>query len=544
MGGARAGRSGRTAVGRGVGVPVRWRRGRPAPRSLRATRRQARGDADGERRPRPPRCGARSSSPRPPGVPLGPNPRVGAVLLDADGRTSSREGYHRGAGTPHAEVDALAGAGGRARGATAVVTLEPCNHTGRTGPCAEALRRRRGRARGRSRQADPNPVAAGGADRLRAAGVDVEGGVLADEAARAQRRRGRSRSRTAGRTSPGSSPPPSTAGSRPPTAPAGGSPARRRAPTCTRCGPTVDAVLVGTGTVLADDPRLTVRDRWQRRARPAARAAAAARRGGHAAAAADGPRPRRRAPRRSLLPTHDVVAALADAEPARRPARPAGGRADAGRRVRRGRAGRPGRRLRRAGPARGRAPGAGRRGHQHASPRRCGCGRRTSPASATTSASPPRSVTRRGGLRCSPGSSRSSARSSPSTPQRTRSRLTVRGPLVVSDATHGASIAVNGVCLTVVEHDRRHVHRRRHAETLERTSLGALRLGSPVNLERPVTLADRLGGHLVQGHVDGTGTVLERTPGEHWEVVRVVAAARLWRATSSRRARSPSTASR
>src|SRR3954447_7873439 len=78
-----------------------------------------------------------------PGVPLGPNPRVGCVLLDAEGRTLA-EGHHRGAGTPHAEADALARLrattpGTTARGATAVVTLEPCAHTGRTGPCAEAL---------------------------------------------------------------------------------------------------------------------------------------------------------------------------------------------------------------------------------------------------------------------------------------------------------------------------------------------------------------------------------------------------------------------
>src|SRR3954449_434038 len=72
------------------------------------------------------------------GVPLGPNPRVGCVLLDAAGGTVA-EGYHRGAGSLHAEADALAQAGRSARGATAVVTLEPCNHTGRTGPCAQAL---------------------------------------------------------------------------------------------------------------------------------------------------------------------------------------------------------------------------------------------------------------------------------------------------------------------------------------------------------------------------------------------------------------------
>src|SRR3954452_24460982 len=115
-----------------------------------------------------------------PGVPLGPNPRVGCVLLDEHGGTVA-EGYHRGAGSPHAEADALARAGERARGTTAVVTLEPCAHTGRTGPCADALRDA-GVARVVFAQDDPNPVAAGGAALLRAAGVDVEAGLLAGEA--------------------------------------------------------------------------------------------------------------------------------------------------------------------------------------------------------------------------------------------------------------------------------------------------------------------------------------------------------------------------
>jgi riboflavin synthase len=100
-------------------------------------------------------------------------------------------------------------------------------------------------------------------------------------------------------------------------------------------------------------------------------------------------------------------------------------------------------------------------------------------------------------------------------------RLTIRGPQVVSDARHGDSIAVNGVCLTVVETDGTSFTADVMAETLARSSLGALRVGSRVNLERPVTLADRLGGHLVQGHVDGTGEVVARTPAEHWELVRV-----------------------
>jgi diaminohydroxyphosphoribosylaminopyrimidine deaminase/5-amino-6-(5-phosphoribosylamino)uracil reductase len=117
-----------------------------------------------------------------PGVPLGPNPRVGCVILGADGQTLA-EGYHRGAGNPHAEIEALSSAGTAARGATAVVTLEPCNHTGRTGPCAQALLDA-GVRRVVVAQRDTNPVALGGVDTLRAAGVEVETGVLLDQARR------------------------------------------------------------------------------------------------------------------------------------------------------------------------------------------------------------------------------------------------------------------------------------------------------------------------------------------------------------------------
>lgn len=91
-------------------------------------------------------------------------------------------------------------------------------------------------------------------------------------------------------------------------------------------------------------------------------------------------------------------------------------------------------------------------------------------------------------------------------------RLTVRGPLVVSDAAPGASIAVNGVCLTVTDLKDEEFTVDVMQETLERSSLGALRTGSPVNLERPVRPHDRLGGHIVQGHVDGVGRILRHTP--------------------------------
>jgi riboflavin synthase len=100
-------------------------------------------------------------------------------------------------------------------------------------------------------------------------------------------------------------------------------------------------------------------------------------------------------------------------------------------------------------------------------------------------------------------------------------RLSVRGPLVVSDAGAGDSIAVNGCCLTVVTHDDEVFTADVMRETLDKTSLGAFRPGTRVNLERAVTAEKRLGGHIVQGHVDGTGEILSRTPSEHWEVVAI-----------------------
>jgi riboflavin synthase len=100
-------------------------------------------------------------------------------------------------------------------------------------------------------------------------------------------------------------------------------------------------------------------------------------------------------------------------------------------------------------------------------------------------------------------------------------RLTVRGPQVVDGSGHGDSIAVNGVCLTVVDVADGAFTADVMRETLDRSALGALTAGARVNLERPMRLDGRLGGHLVQGHVDGTGQVMARTPSEHWEVVRV-----------------------
>jgi riboflavin synthase len=100
-------------------------------------------------------------------------------------------------------------------------------------------------------------------------------------------------------------------------------------------------------------------------------------------------------------------------------------------------------------------------------------------------------------------------------------RITVRGPLITQDAGHGDSVAINGVCLTVTAARDGTFTADVMLETLNRSCLGDLRPGSPVNLERPMRLDGRLGGHLVQGHVDGTGAIVSRSPAEHWDVVRI-----------------------
>lgn len=185
---------------------------------------------------------------------VGGNPQVGCVLIDA-GRIVA-EGWHRGAGTPHAEIDALSRVAD-AHGLTAVVTLEPCNHWGRTGPCSVALVEA-GVARVVYAVDDPSRTAGGGAATLRDAGVEVEAGVLADEVAAAMHpwlateRLGRpwvtvkwaetldGRAAAADGSSQWIT----------------GAAARQRVHEERAAS---DAILVGTGTVLADDPSLTAR---------------------------------------------------------------------------------------------------------------------------------------------------------------------------------------------------------------------------------------------------------------------------------------------
>ncbi|WP_338109917.1 riboflavin synthase [Rhodoluna lacicola] len=100
-------------------------------------------------------------------------------------------------------------------------------------------------------------------------------------------------------------------------------------------------------------------------------------------------------------------------------------------------------------------------------------------------------------------------------------RLTIEGPLVVSDVNRGDSISVSGACLTAVEHDATSFTADVMQETLKLTSLDGIQVGDPVNLERAMTAATRFGGHVVLGHVDGVGEVISREPSENWEWVRV-----------------------
>jgi diaminohydroxyphosphoribosylaminopyrimidine deaminase/5-amino-6-(5-phosphoribosylamino)uracil reductase len=185
-----------------------------------------------------------------------PNPRVGAVVLSAAGDVVGTA-CHRGSGTAHAEVLALAAAGDAARGSTVVVTLEPCAHTGRTGPCADALIAA-GVRRVVYAQSDPNPLAAGGARALRAAGVEVEGGRFEAEAialnphwtfAMTHARpfvTWKFAATLDGRSAA------SDGTSRWVSGPAARSDTHRLRATC-------DTILIGTGTIDIDNPQLTVR---------------------------------------------------------------------------------------------------------------------------------------------------------------------------------------------------------------------------------------------------------------------------------------------
>ena len=191
-----------------------------------------------------------------PRSPRGINPRVGCVIVDQSGQVVG-EGWHEGAGTPHAEVVALTRAGARAAGGTAVVTLEPCNHHGRTGPCTQALIEA-GITRVVFGQSDPTAVAGGGADYLRSVGVEVVGGVRAEDARLVNREW--SVATVRGRPFVTAKCAISLDGR---VAGPGGERVRLTGAEANRfvhdLRSTVQAVIVGTQTVIDDDPELTVR---------------------------------------------------------------------------------------------------------------------------------------------------------------------------------------------------------------------------------------------------------------------------------------------
>ena len=471
------------------------------------------------------------------------------------GRRGRRRGRHRAARRAARRGRArCAQAGDRARGGTAVVTLEPCEHTGRTGPCTDGADRRPASPGSSSPCADPNPGAGG----RRAAAARGRGRRRWPACRPTRSRAARSglaapRTPPAGRSSPGSSPPPSTAGSPPPTAPAAGSPASAARADVHRLRAEVDAVVVGVGTVLADDPQLTVRGADGRtRPRQPLRVVA-----GPPAAGVPAD-----APGSSTTPAETLVArrrptptALLDG--AAGPRRPSACCSRAARRwpAPSWRAGLVDQvvgylapKLLGAGP-----PALRRRGNRDdAAALRSDAGRsprsgRRRVGSADAGALRPTSAAR-GGAECSPASSRSSARSSPATtcgdaarltrPRPRRSRRTPR---------HGDSIAVNGVCLTVVEQtDGRHVHRRRD---------GARRCSAARSARCG---AGEPGQPRARRHASATGsaaTSCRATSTASARVLDVATPASTGRscgsrcpaaspATSSRRARSPSTASR
>ncbi len=424
---------------------------------------------------------------------VSPNPRVGCAIVTIEGV------IHTGATEPppgrHAERVALDAAGEDARGATAFVTLEPCGHHGRTPPCADALIDS-GVDRVVVAIEDPDPLVAGeGVELLREAGVSVDVGERTDEveaqlaAYLTHRRTGRpyvtlklaatldGRTAAPDRTSQWIT----------------GEAARADAH---RLRAESDAILVGAGTVRADDPSLTVRH-------------------------VDGTDPLRvvlgQAPSQARVhPCREMSGELPEILDElgadERGATPRRRRSDGGSRLPSSRPRRPLRGVPRPGPdGRRRRSGPVRRTGGHHDRRRvagphhrCGSPRRRPPDRPA-----PEPRTRRPlmftGIIEELGTVTSFV----------DGRLRIEASKVLDDVEMGASIAVNGVCLTVVAHGDHWWEADVVDESLKKSSLGVLEPGHRVNLERPVRVADRLGGHLVQGHVDGVGRILTPAPDLH-----------------------------
>ena len=472
---------------------------------------------------------------------VSPNPMVGAVLV-RDGRVVG-EGFHRAAGQPHAEAVALAAAGAAAAGATCYVTLEPCAHHGRTPPCADALVAA-GVARVVAAVPDPDPrVDGAGLARLRAAGVAVAVGAGAEAAATqnaaylTHRRLGRPRVTLKAAASLDGKVAAPDGTSKWITGPAARADAHRlRAE--------ADAVMVGAGTALADDPRLTVRlPGWAGR-QPLRVLVDAAGRVGADGHLFDGEAETLVATTPAAPPAAveawkaagaEVLIVQEDAD--RRRSRRAGpgpggaggagadgrGRAPAPGQPVGGRAGRPAGLV--PGPAGHRRPGRPRAARR----RRGGDPGRRPPAAAGLGRPPGRRPADRGVPMRQGGSlmftgiveGTGTVAALAAAADGSGARLEVEAPWLAGELRLGESVAVNGCCVTVAEPAAAGFAADLVAETLRRTALGGLAAGARVNLERPLALGGRLGGHLVQGHVDGVAKVLERTPVGEGEEVRI-----------------------
>ena len=459
---------------------------------------------------------------------VSPNPMVGAVLV-RDGRVVG-EGFHRAAGQPHAEALALAAAGAAAAGATCYVTLEPCAHHGRTPPCADALVAA-GVARVVVAVPDPDPrVDGAGLARLRAAGVAVAVGAGAEAAATlnaaylTHRRLGRPRVTLKAAASLDGKVAAPDGTSRWITGPAARADAHRlRAE--------ADAVMVGAGTALADDPRLTVRlPGWAGRQPLRVLVDAAGRVGGDGhlfdgeaetlvattpAAPAAAVEAWKAAGAEVL-----IVTGGADRRRSRRTGPGAGGAGGAGADGR-GRAPAPGQPVGgRAGRPAGLVPGpAGHRrpGRPRAARRRRGGDPGRRPPAPPGLGRPPRRRPADRGVPMRQGGSlmftgivegTGTVAALAAAADGSGARLEVEAPWLAGELRLGESVAVNGCCVTVAESAAAGFAADLVAETLRRTALGGLAAGARVNLERPLALGGRLGGHLVQGHVDGVAKVL------------------------------------
>ncbi len=433
----------------------------------------------------------------------GSNPWVGAVVRTDDGEMF--EGATLEPGGDHAEVAALRAAGERARGATLYVTLEPCAHRGRTGPCTAAIIDA-GIRRVVVGIEDPDPVSGAGLAELADAGLEVTVGVQAEKVTAQlapylkHRRTGRpwvvlklAATLDGGTAAPNGS---SQWITSPPARVDGH---RLRAES--------DAILVGAGTVRRDDPSLTVRDYRRRSCRAPGRwtpsgscsARSTPQRGSNPVARCRGTSLR--------CSTSSVARVWSSCSSRAAPASPGTSTERAWSTATSSTS------LRRCSAVTMRT--ASSRGPARWTSRSCGeAGSHRSSASATTCAS----SWSRCRAECAPATSRSAevftgiVEELGAVRSRQGARLRLAARAVLDDVELGASIAVNGCCLTVVAWGEDWWEADVSDETFRRTALGELAEGDPVNLERPVRLQDRLGGHLVQGHVDAVGTVVSPAP--------------------------------